>query len=131
MAREFQAKAIFLPASSFILFALFARISGLIYAGIYSGCPWSPLQINRHVTFSLALQAAIAHGSKPAFLSAIVFKTPIFHRLVQALAHVVQDDPRIFIARHGKPDIVGTAIGWQVGTPAGIAHIAEIAQFSF
>jgi hypothetical protein len=60
-------------------------------------------------------------------MPAIVFKTPIFHRLVKALAHIVQDYPRFFIARHGKPDTIGRSIGGQVRTAAGIAKVAEIA----
>ena len=40
----------------------------------------------------------------------------------------MQDDPRIFIARHGKPDIIGTTLSRQTGTSVGIAKIAEIAQ---
>jgi len=74
------------------------------------------------------LQAGVAHGRQPAFHSAIVFKAPVFHRFVKALAHMVQDDPRIFIARHGKPDIIGTTFSRQARTTAGIAKIAEIAQ---
>ena len=50
---------------------------------------------------------------------------------MQALAHIVQDDPRFFIPRHGKPNIIRTTIGGQVSTPAGIAQVAEIAQFGF
>jgi len=41
---------------------------------------------------------------------------------------MVQGDPRIFIARHSKPDIIGTTFSRQAGTPVGIAKIAEIAQ---
>jgi hypothetical protein len=77
------------------------------------------------------LQAAVAHGRQPSFHLAIVFKSSIFHRLVTALAHIVQDDPRFIIACHGKPDIVSTTIGGQAGTTAGIAKIAEIAQLDF
>ncbi|HSK44820.1 MAG TPA: hypothetical protein VLA83_13135 [Candidatus Binatia bacterium] len=62
---------------------------------------------------------------------AIIFKPAILHRLMQALAHIVQDDPRFFIPRHGKPNIIRTTIGGQVSTPAGIAQVAEIAQFGF
>jgi len=94
------------------------------------GLPWPPLHIHRHEAFGLALQAGIAHRRQPAFHSAIVFKPPVFHRLVKALAHIVQDDPRIFIARHRKPDIIGTTFRRQAGTPVGIAEIAEIAQLS-
>lgn len=94
------------------------------------GLPWPPLEIYRYEAFRLALQAGIAHRRQPAFLSAIVFKTPIFHRLVRALAHIVQDDPRILITRHSKPDIIGTTFRRQAGTPVGIAEIAEIAQLS-
>jgi hypothetical protein len=91
--------------------------------------PWPPFQIYRHKALGLTLQAAVAHGRQPAFPSAIVFKSPVFHRLVKALAHVVQDDPRIFIARHGKSDIIGTTFSRQAGTLLGIAKVAEIAQF--
>lgn len=90
--------------------------------------PWPPLQINLHKAFGLALQASVAHRRQPALRLAIIFKPAIFHRLMKALAYIVQDDPRFFVARHGKPDIIGTTIGRQVGTAAGIAHIAEIAQ---
>ncbi|HEY2171005.1 MAG TPA: hypothetical protein VGJ30_15375 [Candidatus Angelobacter sp.] len=48
-----------------------------------------------------------------------------------ALTHVVQHDSRFFIARHRKPDIIGTTIGGQVGTSAGIADVAEFTQFNF
>jgi hypothetical protein len=111
--------------------AFFAWVRGRIYSAIcgLSGS-WPPLQIHRHEAFGLALQAGIAHRRQPAFHSAIVFKPPIFHRLVKALAHIVQDDPRIFIARHRKPDIIGTTFSRQAGTPVGIAEIAEIAQLS-
>ncbi len=95
------------------------------------GLTWPPLKINLYVAFGLALQADVAHGRKPPLRLAIVFKPAIFHRLMKTLAHVVQDDPRFFVARHGKPDVIGTTIGRQVGTAAGIAHIAEVAQFSF
>ncbi|HEY2116898.1 MAG TPA: hypothetical protein VGJ51_17505 [Candidatus Angelobacter sp.] len=93
--------------------------------------PWPPFQIYRHKAFRLALQAAVAHGRQPAFHSAIVFKSPVFHRLVKALAHIVQDDPGIFITRYSKPDIIGTTFSRQAGTPLGIAKIAEIAQLGF
>ncbi|HET9166197.1 MAG TPA: hypothetical protein VFP11_09375, partial [Candidatus Angelobacter sp.] len=89
------------------------------------------LKINLYVAFGLALQADVTHGRKPSLRLAIVFKPPIFHRLMNALAYVVQDNPRFFIARHGKPDVVRTTIDGQVRAAAGIAHIAEIAQFSF
>ena len=95
------------------------------------GLTWPPLKINLYVAFGLALQANVAHGRKPPLRLAIVFKTSIFHRFMKTLAHVVQDNPRFFIARHGKPDVIGTTIGGQVRTAAGIAHIAEIAQFGF
>jgi len=90
-----------------------------------------PFEINLYVTFGLALQADVAHGRKPPLRLAIVFKAAIFHGLMKTLAHVVQDDPRFFIARHGKPHVVCTTIRGQVRTAAGIAQIAEIAQFSF
>ena len=79
----------------FILFALLAWICGRIYGVIwaYSGLPRPPLQIHRHKAFRLTLQTGVAHGRKPAFHLAIVFKPPIFLRLVAAFAHVVQDDP--------------------------------------
>ena len=95
------------------------------------GLTWPPLKINLYIAFGLALQADVAHGRKPSLRLAIVFKTAIFHWLMEAFAHVVQYDPRFFIARHGKPDVVCTTIGGQVRAAAGIAHIAEIAQFSF
>ena len=95
------------------------------------GLTWPPLKINLYVAFGLALQAYVAHGRKPPLRLAVIFKPAIFHWLMETLAHVVQDDPRFFIARHGKPDVVCTTIGGQVRTAAGIAHIAEIAQFSF
>ena len=95
------------------------------------GLTWPPLKINLYVAFGLALQADVAHGRKPALRLAIVFKTSVFHWLMEAFAHVVQDDPRFFVTRHGKPNIIGTTIDGQVRTAAGIAHIAEIAQCSF
>ena len=96
-----------------------------------SGLAWTPLKVNCHVAFGLALQAGVTHGRRPLLRVAIVFKTSVFHGLMKALAHVVQDDSRFFIARHGKPDVVCTTIGGQVRTAAGIAHIAEIAQLGF
>lgn len=111
----------------------FAWIRGqILRSGLWRlGLTWPPFKINLHVALCLALQALIAHGRKPPLRMAIIFKTPILHRLVKTLAHVVQDDPRFFVARHGKPDIIGTTIGGQVRTPAGIAKVAEIAQLRF
>ena len=106
-------------------------VASWIYGVCQLGLTWPPLKINLYVAFGLALQADVAHGRKPALRLAIVFKTAILDGLVKAFAHVVQHDPRFFIARHGKPDIIGTTIRGQVRTAAGIAHIAEIAQFSF
>ena len=95
------------------------------------GLSWPPFQIHRYEAFGLALQAAVAHRRQPAFHFAIVFKSPVFHRFVKALAHIVQDDPRRFIARHSKPDIIGTTFSGQARTPVGIAKIAEIAHLGF
>jgi len=95
------------------------------------GLTWPPLKINLYVAFGLALQAGIAHGCQPILRVAVIFKSAIFHGLMETLADIMQDDPRFFVARHGKPDVIGTTIGGQVGTAAGIAHIAEIAQCSF
>jgi len=95
------------------------------------GLTGPPLKIYLYVAFGLALQADVAHGRKPPLRLAIVFKPAILHGLMKTLAHVVQDDPRFFIARHGKPNVICTTIRGQMRTAAGIAHIAEIAQFSF
>jgi hypothetical protein len=113
----------------FILLAFFAGISGRIDGVIcgYSGLSWPLFKINVHKALRLALQAGIAHRGQPTPCPAIVFKPPVFHRLVKAFANIVQNDPRFFIARHGKPDIICTTIEGQVGTAARVAHIAEVA----
>jgi len=95
------------------------------------GLTWPPLKINLYVAFGLALQADVTHGRKPPLRVAIVFKTSILHWLMKTLAHIVQDDPRFFITRHGKPHVVCATIRGQLRTATGIAHIAEIAQFGF
>jgi len=114
-------------------FAFFAWICGRIYRVIwgYSGCPWPPFQIHRHKAFGLALQTGVAQGREPAFHLAIVFKPSIFLRLVTAFAHVVQYDPRVFVPCHRKTDIIDTAVSRHVRARAGIAHIAEVAQYGF
>jgi hypothetical protein len=92
---------------------------------------WPSLKIYRYIAFSLALQAGIAHGRRPALQLAIIFKPAIFHRLVESLAYVVENDPGLVIARNGKTDTIRTPISRHMTTAAGIAHIAEIAQFGF
>ena len=83
------------------------------------------------IAFRLALQTGIAHGGEPILRLAIVFKPPIFLRFMAAFAHVVQDDSRFFVTRHRKTDIIDTTIARHVRARAGIAHIAEVTQFSF
>jgi hypothetical protein len=95
------------------------------------GLAWPLFKINIYVAFSLALQARIAHGCQPALRLAIIFKPPIFHRLMMAFTHIVQDDPRFFIARHGKTHTIGTTFGGHMTTSTGITYIAELAQFNF
>jgi hypothetical protein len=93
------------------------------------GLTWPPLKINLYVTFGLALQAGVAHGSKPPVRLAIIFKPAIFHRLMTALAYVVEHDPGFFVTCHGKTHTIGTTIGGHMTTSTGITDIAELAQF--
>ena len=67
-------------------------------------------------------------GSKPDLRLAIIFKPAILNGLMAALTYIVKHDPGIpHRAPYGKPDIIGTTIGGQPRTPAGITHIAKIA----
>ena len=96
-----------------------------------SSLSWPSLKIYRYITFRLALQAGITHGSKPALRLAIIFKPAIFHRLVESLAHVVEHNPGFFIARDGKADTIRTTIGGHMATATRITDIAELPQLSF
>jgi hypothetical protein len=89
--------------------------------------PWPPLQIHLYKTFGLALQASVAHGRQPALRLTVIFKPAIFHRLMQALAYVVEHDPGFFVACHGKTYSIGTTVGRHMATSAGIADVAELA----
>ncbi len=50
---------------------------------------------------------------------------------MEALAHVVQNYSRFFIARHSKTYTIGTALNRHMATSAGIAYVAELTQFNF
>jgi hypothetical protein len=91
---------------------------------------WTPFKINLYVAFGLALKARVAHGRKPSLRLTIIFEPAIFHWLMKALAHVVQDDPQFFIARHGKTHTIGATIGGHMTTSTGITDIAELTQFN-
>ena len=83
---------------AFIPFAFFAFCVDSppdLWVSVSVRSSWPPLKIYLYVAFGLALQAGVAHGRKPALRLAIIFKPAIFHRLMKALAHVVQDDPAI------------------------------------
>jgi hypothetical protein len=89
------------------------------------------LKIHRYVTFGLALQAGVAHGSEPSLCLTVIFKPTVFHRLMKALAYVVKNDPGFLIARNGKTEAIGTTVSRHPATSAGIANIAEFPQFDF
>lgn len=93
--------------------------------------PWSLFKINRNIAFRLALQAGIAHGSKPTLGLAIVFKPTIFHRLMKALAYVVEHDPGFLITRNGKADAIRATVSRHAATSTRITNVAELPQFNF
>jgi len=90
-----------------------------------------PLQINRYVTFGLALQAGIAHGSQPLVRLTIVFQAPVLNWLMKSLTYIVEHDPGFFVACQRKTHTIGASIGRHVAAPAGIADIAELTQLGF
>ena len=97
----------------------------------WSGFARTPLQIDGHIAFGLALQAGIAQRRRPFLLGTVIFQTAILDRLMVALAYVVEYDARTFIARHGKAYTIGTTVFRHPGTAARIAEVAEITQIVF
>src|SRR5579871_4150198 len=89
------------------------------------------LKINRHVAFGLALQSGIAQWRRPYVMGAIIFQAVILHRLMQTLADVMQHNPRFFVPGYRKTDPIGASRCRHTSAPAGIAHIAELAQLGF
>lgn len=87
---------------------------------------WPPLQINRYVTFGLALQAGIAHGSQPLVCLTIVFQAPVLNWLMKSLTYIVEHDPGFFVACQRKTYTIGASIGRHVAASTGIADIAEL-----
>jgi hypothetical protein len=76
------------------------------WIGRLVGSSRASLQIYRYIALRLALQAAVAQGGGPTVGLAIVFQAAILHRFVVALADVVKDDARAFVAGHGKANTV-------------------------
>jgi hypothetical protein len=90
-----------------------------------------PLKIDGHIAFGLALQAGIAHRAQPFLRLAIVFKAAVLHRLMKALAYVVEHDPGLFVPCQGKTYTIGVTVSRHAAASASIANIAELAQFCF
>jgi len=95
------------------------------------GLSWPPFKINLYVTFGLALQARIAHGSEPSLRLAIIFEPAVLHRFMETLAYVVEHNPGFFVPGQRKPYTIGITVSRHVAASAGIADIAELAQFRF
>jgi hypothetical protein len=95
------------------------------------GLPRTSLKIYRHITFRLALQAGIAHGSQPLLRLAIIFKPPVLYRLMKALADVMEHNPGFFVSGQRKPYTIGVTVSRHVAASTGITDITELAQLNF
>jgi hypothetical protein len=95
------------------------------------GLPRPSLKINRHITFCLALQAGIAHGSKPFLRLAIIFESAILNGFMEALADVMEHDSGFLVSGQRKPYTIGVTVSRHVTASTGITDIAELAKFNF